>query len=139
MPAGIILLILAAAGWLWWKGKLKGITYEDAVAGVLFLLGLRLLTTGKLLVGSALMAGAIVWGAHRRRQLSRAPTMSVAEARSLLGVGEQATLAEIREAHRRLITRVHPDAGGSEELATRVNAARDTLVAEMNRKTPRAS
>ena len=139
MPAGIILLILAAAGWLWWKGKLKGVTYEDAIAGVLFLLGLRLLTTGKLLLGSALMAGAIVWGAHRRRQLSRAPTMSVAEARSLLGVGEQATLAEIREAHRRLITRVHPDAGGSEELATRVNAARDTLVAEMNRKTPRAS
>jgi hypothetical protein len=34
---------------------------------------------------------------------------------------------------------VHPDAGGSAELANRVNVARDTLIAEMNRKTPRAS
>ena len=37
------------------------------------------------------------------------------------------------------IARVHPDAGGSAELAVRVNAARDALVAEMNRHTPRAS
>jgi DnaJ homolog subfamily C member 19 len=55
----------------------------------------------------------------------------------LLGVGERATLQEIRDAHRRLIARVHPDAGGSAELAIRVNAARDALIAELNR--PRAS
>ena len=57
----------------------------------------------------------------------------------MLGVGENATLEEIRAAHRRLIARVHPDIGGSQELAERVNLARDTLVAEMNRRTPRAS
>ena len=56
------------------------------------------------------------------------------------GSTEGATLQEIRDAHRRLIARVHPDAGGSAELAHRVNAARDTLLAEtMNRKPPRAS
>ena len=38
-----------------------------------------------------------------------------------------------------VIARVHPDAGGSAELARRVNLARDTLVAELNCRTPRAS
>jgi curved DNA-binding protein CbpA len=65
--------------------------------------------------------------------------MRPADARALLGVQENASLSDIRDAHRRLIAKVHPDAGGSQELATRVNQARDTLVAEMNRRTPKAS
>lgn len=138
MPGAIILLVVAIAGWAWWKGHLKGLSYEDAIAGLLFLLGLRLLTTGRLLPGAALMSGALLWAAWRRRTATP-PVMSVAEARQLLGVSEQANLAEIRDAHRRLIAKVHPDAGGSDALATRVNQARDTLVAEMNRRTPRAS
>jgi len=59
MPGIVILLILAMAGWAWWTGRLKGLTYEDAVAGILFLLGLRLLTTGRILTGAVLMAGAL--------------------------------------------------------------------------------
>ena len=136
---GVLILAAAAAiGWAWRSGRLKGFTYEDGIAAALFLLGLRLLTTGKLLAGAVLMGGALLWAAHRRRQLSQG-RMSPADARALLGVGENATLAEIRDAHRSLIARVHPDTGGSTELANRVNAARDTLVAEMNRRTPRAS
>ena len=138
MPGVVILAIVAVAGWAWWTGRLKGVTYEDAIAGVLFLLGLRLLTTGKLLPGAALMSGAILWAAWRRKRVAP-QSMSVTDARALLGVGEDASLAEIRDAHRRLITKVHPDAGGSHELASRINEARDTLVAEMNRRTPRAS
>ncbi|MGQ0559278.1 MAG: DnaJ domain-containing protein [Sphingosinicella sp.] len=84
----------------------------------------------KLLIALALLAGlALLWRSLARR----GDTMGVAEARALLGVGEQATTEEIRDAHRRLIARVHPDAGGSAELAHRVNAARDTLVADRNR------
>jgi hypothetical protein len=138
VPPILILLILAPAGWAWWTGRLKGVTYEDAVAGLLFLLGLRLLTTGKLLPGAALMAGALLWAAWRRKQKTP-PPISVSDARALLGVSENASLAEIRDAHRRLIAKVHPDVGGSADLAHRVNLARDTLVAEMNRRTPRAS
>ena len=135
-----MLFLVAAAilGWAWYTGKLKGFTYEDGIAAVVFLLGLRLLTTGRLLPGAVLMAGSLLWGAHRRRKLSK-PAMTVVEARALLGVDATATLADIRAAHRRLITRVHPDTGGSAELANRINVARDTLVAEMNRRTPRAS
>jgi DnaJ homolog subfamily C member 19 len=137
---GPILFLVAAAGlgWAWWTGRLKGWTYEDGIAAVLFLLGLRLMTTGKVLTGALLMTGALLWAAWRRRQVN-ASTMSPADARKLLGVSDQASLAEIRDAHRRLIARVHPDAGGSAELANRVNVARDTLIAEMNRRTPRAS
>ena len=138
MPGVVILALAAGLGWAWWSGRLKGFTYEDGVAAALFLLGLRLLTTGRLLPGAALMAGAILWAAYRRGK-STPPAMPVEDARKLLGVGDGASLAEIREAHRRLIARVHPDAGGSAELANRVNVARDTLVAEMNRRTPRAS
>lgn len=137
MPV-FILLAVAGLGWAWWTGRLKGYTYEDGVAAALFLLGLRLLTTGRPLPGALLMSGAILWAAYRRKKLS-ATNMSVGEARALLGVNEHASLAEIRDAHRRLITKVHPDAGGSEELANQVNVARDTLIAEMNRNTPRAS
>ena len=137
MPV-FILLAVAGLGWAWWTGRLKGYTYEDGVAAALFLLGLRLLTTGRPLPGALLMAGAILWAAYRRKKLS-ASNMSVGEARALLGVNEHASLAEIRDAHRRLITKVHPDAGGSEELANQVNVARDTLIAELNRNTPRAS
>ena len=91
---------------------------------------------GKLLLAAALVLLALWWW---QRRPPRAPQMPVAEARRLLGVDEGASLAEVRAAHRRLIARVHPDAGGSADLAERVNAARDTLVAEMNRRTPRAS
>ena len=134
-------VFLLAAGvllWGWWTGRLKNFTYEDGVAAAVFLLGLRLLTTGRPLPGAALMGGSLLWAAYRRRP--RAPrTMPLDDARRLLGVSEDATLEDIRAAHRRLIARVHPDAGGSDELAERVNLARDSLVAEMNRRTPRAS
>lgn len=134
------LILLAAGGllWAWGSGRLKGFTYEDGIAAALFLLGLRLLTTGRMIPGAALMAGSLLWAAWRRRRPAPA-TMPIEDARRLLGVREGATLAEIRDAHRRLIAKVHPDAGGSAELANRVNVARDTLVAEMNRRTPRAS
>ena len=91
----------------------------------------------KLVLLLALAAGLWIW--WRRSAMRRRSWMPPAEARRLLGVDEAATLQEVREAHRRLIARVHPDAGGSAELATRVNAARDVLVAELNRRTPRAS
>ncbi len=87
-----------------------------------------------LLIG--LVLAVMLWLQSRKRVRTR---MSPSDARALLGVREDASLADIREAHRRLITKVHPDAGGSQELATRVNQARDALVEEMNRRTPRAS
>ena len=91
----------------------------------------------KLVLLLAVAATAWIWW---RRNFGRRPAaMPAAEARALLGVNDRATVEDVRDAHRRLIARVHPDAGGSAELATRVNAARDVLVAELNQRTPKAS
>jgi len=81
----------------------------------------------KLLLFLALAAGACFWWLGRRAR------MPAREARKLLGLDARADEEAIRAAHRRLIQRVHPDAGGSAELATRINAARDTLLAALRR------
>lgn len=54
--------------------------------------------------------------------------MTRQEALAILGLQEGATDEEIRAAHRRLIVRMHPDAGGSAELAARINRAKDVLL-----------
>jgi DnaJ homolog subfamily C member 19 len=133
----LILLVAAVVGWAYWSGRLKGMTFEDGVAGVSFLLGLRFAATGKLAIALPLITGAALWTVYRTRR-RRATTMPIDDARRLLGLTEDATLSQITEAHKRLIQKVHPDTGGSAELANRVNVARDTLVAEMKQRTPRA-
>jgi hypothetical protein len=52
----------------------------------------------------------------------------LAEARAVLGLDARASEADVRAAHRRLIAAVHPDRGGSAELARRINEARDALL-----------
>ena len=59
-------------------------------------------------------------------------SMSVTEAREILGVGDSASKQEITYAHRKLMARLHPDKGGSTFLATRVNLAKDTLLSNLN-------
>ncbi len=56
--------------------------------------------------------------------------MTPREARSILGVEEGVSRADIEAAHRRLIRRAHPDHGGSAGLAAQINAARDCLLGD---------
>src|SRR5665213_4144461 len=120
----IVLLAAALLVWAWWTGRLARFTYDDVAAALIFLLGLELMMKGSLVPGAILMAGPLLWAAWRRSPPGQTP-MPLEDARRLLGVGEGADAAEIRAAHRRLIARVHPDVGGSAELARRVNLARD--------------
>jgi hypothetical protein len=49
-------------------------------------------------------------------------------ARVLLGVAPDAAREDIIDAHRRLITRVHPDRGGTSDAVHEANDARDVLL-----------
>ncbi|MFC4293646.1 J domain-containing protein [Novosphingobium tardum] len=53
---------------------------------------------------------------------------AVERAATLLGVRSDATREDIMEAHRRLVSRVHPDRGGSDSQVHEANAARDLLL-----------
>ncbi|MBC05290.1 DnaJ domain-containing protein [Thalassospira sp.] len=59
---------------------------------------------------------------------SSASGMTADEARKILGVGENATRAEINRAYKKQIKAVHPDHGGSDYLASKINAARSLLL-----------
>ena len=85
----------------------------------------------KLLI--ALVVAGMIYSWFRRSIVSGS-AMRPSEARELLNIHVGATAQEIRAAHRRMMTRVHPDAGGSAGLASRVNAARDILIAELKRR-----
>jgi len=54
--------------------------------------------------------------------------MTVAEAHAILGLAPGATPEQIKEAHHRLMVKLHPDHGGSDYLATQINRARDILL-----------
>lgn len=129
-------ILALALAWAWLTGRLKLLTVDDALAGAAALLGLRLVTMGRPLTGALAIAGGLLYAGWRRGRFAR-PGMPVEDARRLLGVPADASLADIRAAHRRLIARVHPDAGGSVELASRINAARDALIAERTRSAGR--
>jgi DnaJ-like protein len=129
-----------------WIAALGGIT-----------LALLLVLTGRegIAFGALAMFGPLIWQRWRayRASLSSRPNraqsgrtsstdsnnqqtpprrsaggMTRDEAYQVLGLRPGASEAEIRAAHHRLMRSAHPDSGGSDWLATRINLARDVLL-----------
>jgi DnaJ homolog subfamily C member 19 len=127
-----------------WIAALGGIT-----------LALLLVLTGKvnIALGALTLFGPLIWqrwrashpaaAAGAQRQAPPPPrrqsNMTPEEAYEVLGLHPGATEAEIRAAHHRLMRTAHPDSGGSDWLATRVNQARDVLVGRSGSGGRRAS
>ena len=129
----ILLLAAAAAAWWMWGRKLG---FSQIAAAGSALIAVWLLSRGAWQIATPMFMPGI-WMLVQRGQNAAPPSpprMDVDEARRILGVDAQAGTDDIRAAHRRLVAKVHPDQGGSAELATRVNMARDLLLAELPRR-----
>lgn len=132
-------LAFAVIGWLQRKNLLRLPTWRLGAAAlgiaafaVALYCGLRNhWGTGIVLavIGAWLTVSARLPRPTRAKTLApRSDRMSLADARSILGVGEGASAEEIKSAYSRLMQRVHPDVGGAAGLAAQLNIARDRLL-----------
>jgi DnaJ homolog subfamily C member 19 len=114
-------------------------TWIAALGGLSLALMLILTGRGGIALGALTLFGPLMyqrWQAARGRRIGglgsgprpRSAAMSRDEAYEVLGLHPGASETEIREAHRRLMRGAHPDAGGSDWLAARINQARDILL-----------
>lgn len=67
-------------------------------------------------------------GSRERSSATPSGSMGRAEALAILGLSEPTTPEAIKDAHRRLMQRMHPDRGGSDYLAAKINQAKDILM-----------
>ncbi|MCW2410828.1 MULTISPECIES: molecular chaperone DnaJ [unclassified Sphingobium] len=137
----MLLLAVALGGlglWFWYRLRKSGRKVPAAWLGIAgTLIGTIMMTKGMPVIGALIATGSGLWLRYGEslvggRTASPAPLtardLSRAEAADLLGVPIDASREEIIAAHRKLITKNHPDAGGSPGLAARINAARETLL-----------
>ncbi|HWA61067.1 MAG TPA: DnaJ domain-containing protein [Caulobacteraceae bacterium] len=135
----LLALGLAVLALLVWAGRTKArrsqLQFAAAALGVAAFAASAWAAVRGQWVGSAILFSLtlLMGDAARPARLRASPApppeaISESEARSVLGVGPAASREDIQRAYHRLMLRAHPDQGGTEGLAARLNAARDRLL-----------
>ncbi len=145
----VSLLVLMAALGMFSRAQVADIkqfgVWVAAIGGLLLATMLFLVGRGGIAIAALMMLGPLVWswigvgapsgklgvnpGAGKPGNGGRTNgTMRRDEALEVLGLQSSATKADIQAAYVRLMRTAHPDRGGSDWLAARINQARDVLL-----------
>ncbi len=156
----LFLSLVAVAGVMWylaWYQKASPSQRNQSLRNVLLYgVGIALLllvVTGRIPWLFAIFSAAVPWISRamtarnlwkRFQKTSEQPnstqnqqnrsidTMTKAEALEILGLDDEATKEEIIATHRKLISKIHPDKGGTDFLARSINQAREVLLSDKN-------
>lgn len=115
------------------------LAWVAALAGLTLATGLFLTGRGSVAVSGLILLGPLAWRWWKEAAGSPAPRaspppprrsgpMSRAEALEVLGLSDPVSESDVRAAWVRLMRVAHPDGGGSDWLAARVNQAKDVLL-----------
>lgn len=118
---GLIVLYLTATGRLNWLFALVGVS----VAFILRLMPILLRYTPYL---QKLWSEKQYTSQQHNKTNSGKDNMSIEEAYEVLDLKLGASKSDIIAAHRKLMQKIHPDRGGSNYLAAKINLAKKTLL-----------
>lgn len=138
MTAMLIIAAAVVAG-LVLTGKAKMMTANQWLALVVALIGANFFRGGSWILGATAIGAAAFLGGWRiliptkdqPNQIRKPRNFELDRARSLLGIGQDATRETINNAWRERLAEHHPDKGGDEQLAQMINRARDILLDDL--------
>lgn len=151
----VILLALVAAGWIliraskgrpddargMFRLKVVGLLAVAAVcfASNLFPVALMILIAAGGVTAIELWSGRAIKGLEDMAPgagTGSAAPLKAEEAAAILGVAIDATEDDVKAAHKKLIGQLHPDKGGTDYLAAKVNDARRVMLERLSHVAP---